>query len=160
ISGITGQFFRQFALTIAVSTLISAFNSLTLSPALTGLLLRPRPVTGASEDVDLSRPATLPRLAYVLIGGWLGWEYLTAMIETIGLAAWSPEFAGYACAAAGATVGLLVSRPLDWILGVSFQAFNRGFNWATNGYTRMVGSLLRVSVVVLIVYGGLLGLTY
>jgi len=39
ISGITGQFFRQFALTIAVSTLISAFNSLTLSPALSALLL-------------------------------------------------------------------------------------------------------------------------
>ena len=42
IGGITGQFFRQFALTIAVSTLISAFNSLTLSPALAALLLRPR----------------------------------------------------------------------------------------------------------------------
>src|SRR6185312_659809 len=42
ITGITGQFFRQFALTIAVSTIISAFNSLTLSPALTALLLRSR----------------------------------------------------------------------------------------------------------------------
>src|SRR5262249_33146783 len=42
ISGITGQFFRQFALTIAVSTIISAFNSLTLSPALAAILLRPR----------------------------------------------------------------------------------------------------------------------
>ncbi len=41
ISGITGQFYRQFALTIAVSTVISAFNSLTLSPALGALLLRP-----------------------------------------------------------------------------------------------------------------------
>ena len=40
ITGITGQFFRQFALTIAVSTVISAFNSLTLSPALSALLLR------------------------------------------------------------------------------------------------------------------------
>jgi len=40
IAGITGQFFRQFALTIAVSTVISAFNSLTLSPALAALLLR------------------------------------------------------------------------------------------------------------------------
>jgi len=39
ISGITGQFYRQFALTIAVSTVISAFNSLTLSPALCALLL-------------------------------------------------------------------------------------------------------------------------
>src|SRR5260370_28549877 len=37
ISGITGQFFRQFALTIAVSTFISAFNSLTLTPALSAL---------------------------------------------------------------------------------------------------------------------------
>jgi len=41
ISGLTGQFYRQFALTIAISTLISAFNSLTLSPALAALLLRP-----------------------------------------------------------------------------------------------------------------------
>ena len=42
ITGITGQFYRQFALTIATSTVISAFNSLTLSPALSALLLRPR----------------------------------------------------------------------------------------------------------------------
>jgi hydrophobe/amphiphile efflux-1 (HAE1) family protein len=42
ISGLTGQFYRQFALTIAFSTLISAFNSLTLSPALAAVLLRPR----------------------------------------------------------------------------------------------------------------------
>src|SRR5205814_1430893 len=40
ISGITGQFYRQFALTIAVSTIISAFNSLTLSPALCAILLK------------------------------------------------------------------------------------------------------------------------
>ena len=47
ISGITGQFYRQFALTIAVSTLISAFNSLTLSPALCAILLKPH---GAKPD--------------------------------------------------------------------------------------------------------------
>jgi HAE1 family hydrophobic/amphiphilic exporter-1 len=41
IPGISGQFYRQFALTIAVSTLISAFNSLTLSPALAAMLLKP-----------------------------------------------------------------------------------------------------------------------
>ncbi len=40
ISGLTGEFYRQFALTIAFSTVISAFNSLTLSPALTSMLLR------------------------------------------------------------------------------------------------------------------------
>ena len=41
LSGLTGQFYRQFALTIAVSTLISAFNSLTLAPALCAILLKP-----------------------------------------------------------------------------------------------------------------------
>src|SRR5205085_2566562 len=55
ISGIIGQFFRQFALTIAVSTVISAFNSLTLSPALAALLPRPR-VKGPFE--------ALPRFAF------------------------------------------------------------------------------------------------
>ncbi len=40
VSGLTGQFYRQFSLTIAISTVISAFNSLTLSPALAALLLR------------------------------------------------------------------------------------------------------------------------
>ncbi|MEX0744442.1 MAG: multidrug efflux RND transporter permease subunit, partial [Phycisphaeraceae bacterium] len=47
ISGISGQFFRQFALTIAVSTLLSAFNSLTLSPAMCAILLQPH---GAKKD--------------------------------------------------------------------------------------------------------------
>ena len=41
LGGITGQFFRQFAVTIAVSTVFSAINSLTLSPALAAILLRP-----------------------------------------------------------------------------------------------------------------------
>ena len=41
ISGLTGQFYKQFALTIAISTVISAVNSLTLSPALSALLLKP-----------------------------------------------------------------------------------------------------------------------
>jgi len=51
ISGLTGEFYRQFALTIAISTVISAFNSLTLSPALSALLLKER---GAPKDA-LSR---------------------------------------------------------------------------------------------------------
>ncbi|AKU93513.1 RND efflux system, inner membrane transporter CmeB [Labilithrix luteola] len=42
MSGITGRLYQQFALTIAISVLISAFNALTLSPALSALLLRPR----------------------------------------------------------------------------------------------------------------------
>ena len=53
ISGLTGQFYRQFALTIAISTVISAFNSLTLSPALASRLLRPH---GAPKDGCSARP--------------------------------------------------------------------------------------------------------
>jgi multidrug efflux pump len=47
ISGLTGQFYKQFAITIAISTLISAFNSLTLSPALCAVLLKAH---GAPKD--------------------------------------------------------------------------------------------------------------
>lgn len=47
VPGLTGEFYRQFALTIAISTVISAFNSLTLSPALSALLLKPH---GAKKD--------------------------------------------------------------------------------------------------------------
>src|SRR6266545_4004623 len=72
ITGITGQFFRQFALTIAVSTVISAFNSLTLSPALTALLLRP---------LDKGAGPPLPRLAFPLAGAWLAWEFLTPWLQ-------------------------------------------------------------------------------
>ena len=42
IPGITGRLYQQFAVTIAISVLLSAFNALTLSPALSALLLRPR----------------------------------------------------------------------------------------------------------------------
>ncbi len=61
MTGITGQFFRQFALTIAVSTAISALNSLTLSPALGAILLKPH---GATKD-----------LPQKVIDGLLGWFF-------------------------------------------------------------------------------------
>ncbi len=60
LSGITGQFYRQFAVTIAASTVISTFNSLTLSPALAALLLRPKhaPPDRFQRGIDavLSKP--------------------------------------------------------------------------------------------------------
>lgn len=61
ISGLTGQFYQQFALTIAISTVISAFNSLTLSPALAATLLKAHdaPKDGFSRLLDR------------LFGGWL-----------------------------------------------------------------------------------------
>src|SRR6266705_2396935 len=54
ISGLTGQFYKQFAITIAISTVISAFNSLTLSPALCAVLLQDRhaPKDGFARAMD------------------------------------------------------------------------------------------------------------
>src|SRR5271166_731935 len=101
LSGITGQFFRQFAVTIAVSTVISAFNSLTLSPALAAILLKPH---GARRD-----PLT-----------WL----------------------------------------LDTVLGWFFRLFNWIFGASTALYVRLVSGLLRASLIALLVFAGLLVLTY
>jgi hydrophobe/amphiphile efflux-1 (HAE1) family protein len=101
ITGITGQFFRQFAVTIAVSTFFSAVNSLTLSPALAALLLRPK-----AEQKDI------------------------------------------------------LTRLLNGVLGWFFKLFNKFFDKASSGYAWSVGWLLRLSVIVLCVYGGLLYATY
>ncbi len=60
MTGLSGQFFKQFAMTIAISTVISAFNSLTLSPALAALLLK-----GHGE-----RPDRLTRLMNRVLGGF------------------------------------------------------------------------------------------
>jgi multidrug efflux pump subunit AcrB len=150
IRGITGQFFRQFAVTIAVSTVISAFNSLTLSPALAALLLKPRE-KGASSVV--------PQAAFALIGAVLGWMYLSPAAEwllgRLPVAALAHGSAPLAWAV-GITAAVL-GAVLSWVL---FRVFNRAFDWLTHLYTGAVGKLLRVSVLVLAVYGGLLFLTY
>ncbi len=99
LSGIVGQFFRQFALTIAISTMISTLNSLTLSPALCAFLLK-------SKD---ARPDLLTR-AFNLLFGWFFW------------------------------------------------LFNRGFNLVGHGYHRVVGKAIRVPILFLAMYGGLVSL--
>jgi multidrug efflux pump len=100
VGGITGQFFRQFAVTIAASTLLSALNSLTLSPALAAIVMRKQ---GEGRD--------------------------------------------------------LLTRLLDASLGWFFRLFNRGFTLGTTAYAWAVDRLLRVGLLVLVVYCGLLGLT-
>jgi multidrug efflux pump subunit AcrB len=165
ISGITGEFFRQFALTIACSTVISAFNSLTLSPALAAILLQPR-----RKGVY----APLPRLVFAALGGWAAYQFLTPYalpgLEGLlgqqwagfasGLRGELPWLAPLLCGLAGAAGGWLVSRPLNYVLGGFFRLFNCGFRGATRGYTGLVGRALRGSAVVLVLYAGLVGLVY
>jgi multidrug efflux pump len=101
VGGITGQFYRQFAVTITASTVFSALNSLTLSPALAALLMR-------KKENGRDR----------------------------------------------------VTRGLEFALGWFFRLFNRAFEWGTGTYTLTVGWLLRLSLIVLVLYGGLLAATY
>ncbi len=162
ISGITGQFFRQFALTIAVSTVISAFNSLTLSPALSALLLRPK-----EEELH---DEVLPLAAFPLLGAWLGYAALAPHLAQwlaalhIGglenLLAALPGLVPVVAVAVGALALGIFARPLNRFTARCFRAFNVGFNYSTGVYTRLVGMALRVSLLVLVVYGGLLYLTY
>ncbi|WP_426110643.1 efflux RND transporter permease subunit [Pseudomonas sp. DSP3-2-2] len=102
ISGLTGQFYKQFALTIAISTVISAFNSLTLSPALSAVLLK-------AHDAPKDR---FSKFLDRIFGGWL------------------------------------------------FKPFNRVFERASKSYVGVVGRVIRGSGIALILYAGLMVLTY
>jgi multidrug efflux pump len=111
VSGITGQFYRQFALTIAVSTLISAFNSLTLSPALAALLLREKK----------SKPDPLTRLLDLI----LGWFF------RLFNRAFSATTTGYSRIVARllrlAAVVLVVYAGLLFLTGLGFKTVPGGF---------------------------------
>ncbi|MES2793239.1 MAG: multidrug efflux RND transporter permease subunit [Planctomycetota bacterium] len=157
ISGIVGQFFRQFALTIAISTIISAFNSLTLSPALAVLLLRPKT---AGHGEALPRPGLIlivAWVAYAFLPGWMRTQFEPYFVQLpFDIRPWLPVIA----VALGLFAGWLTSRLINIMLSWFFRVFNRGFQAVTDGYVASVGWLLRGSFLVLCIYGGLLYLTY
>src|SRR5262249_11092735 len=63
-------------------------------------------------------------------------------------------------AGVGGVLGLLLIRPVNAALGWLFRGFNRLFDRMTGVYGRLVSGVLRISLIVLVIYGGLLGLTY
>ena len=153
MSGLTGQFFRQFALTIAVSTVISAFNSLTLSPALAAILLKPR-AKGAYVG--------LPAVVFAGLGVW-GATHLRLPIASwceANLEIDYPDLLAWGILPIGAIVGWLMASPCNAGLAWWFAVFNRVFAWSTNAYTHIVRWALRGCVLMLLLYVGLLGLTW
>ena len=127
---------------------------------MSALLLRPR---------EKGQGEVLPRLAYALGGAWLAWRFLTPALAAWleGMRALPPQTAAelavaapWVCGLAGALAGWFLGLPANAVLGWLFRLFNDAFGRATNVYLRGVGMLLRTSALVLVVYCGMLGLTY
>src|SRR5262249_21134466 len=111
VNGLTGQFYRQFALTIAISTVMSAFNSLALSPALCSILLQPH----------CARTAILCRVIEVA-GGW----FFRGFNWAFGRAS-----AGYAIAVGRmvrrSAIALVLYAGLIGLAYLGFRAVPQGF---------------------------------
>jgi multidrug efflux pump len=172
LGGITGQFFRQFAVTIAVSTIISAVNALTMTPSRAVVIFK------SEEGADghtLKREA-LPWWIFGILGGlltaWIAQTYFDGQLGLPGLSVGEddiplPDWLAWSVwgvyflpgLLAGLIVGWFLIRPVNAVLGAFFRTFNRGFDHATALYGETVGFVVRLSAVVLAVYVGLLALT-
>jgi multidrug efflux pump len=150
LPGLTGRFFQQFAVVVAVSTLISAFNSLSLSPALCALLLKPH------DSAHGGKKNPLPAVGVALLAAGLAAVYGGRLLAGVGGPAWAVPVG---LAVAGGVAGYFVAKPLNWVLAKLFAGFNYGFDKFVGGYGWGVDKLLRVSLLVLVVYAGLLAAT-
>jgi multidrug efflux pump subunit AcrB len=160
IPGLTGQFFRQFALTIASAAFFSATNALTMAPARAVAWIKPH---GAGHE---DAKEALPRIGIVALFGFLTYFLLGRLTAplTTGLrgavgdtaASWLTPTLLFA---PGAVAGWFLSRRVNQALGWFFGLFNKAFDFGTAAYKTGVSLSLRLSIIVLIVYVGLLGLT-
>jgi len=174
LGGITGQFFRQFALTISVSMMISAINALTMTPARAAWIFGGRK---PGHHGDQNKEA-LPWWSFALLGGvatvwilasstgaWLGapavheGEALPGGLNTTLLSYAANTIAFLPGALVGGVVGWFSIRPVNWVLRWFFRGFNWLFDRATELYGKSVAWCLRLSAIVLLVYVGLIGLT-
>jgi multidrug efflux pump len=174
LGGITGQFFRQFALTISVSMIISAVNAMTMTPARAAWIYANRKPGPHGDHGKEALPwwsfALFGGLASVwllapLLGPWLGLPLAHGGAAAGGglrasLLTWAAYLAFFLPGAvAGGVLGWFIIRPVNWTLARFFQGFNWIFDRATQVYGKTVGWCLRLSAIVLLVYVGLLGLT-
>jgi multidrug efflux pump len=168
MAGISGQFYKQFALTIAASTIISAFNSLTLSPALGALMLKAHK---KDEHGHAHQAEALPPIGIAIIGGLVAYFFLASPVGgmfgihfgahgvehgTSAAALWGLRIGLFI---AGVIAGFLVSKVVNMLLGGLFKGFNKAFDVAIAAYGKTVAGMLRLAVIVLLVYGGLIVLT-
>ncbi len=179
MAGISGQFFKQFALTIAASTIISCFNSLTLSPALCALLFKGHGGGHGEAAHGHGEKQALPRMGTVAIGALIGYVFLAPIIaRMMGIESTGDGHGAEAAAAAthggssnawmasviaaiaGGAAGWALFATTNWLLGRFFAGFNKVFDVTIAGYGKLISGVLRISFIVLLVYAGLMGLTY
>ncbi|MGE5191113.1 MAG: efflux RND transporter permease subunit [Deltaproteobacteria bacterium] len=160
VTGITGQFYRQFALTIAASMVISAVNAMTLTPARAVAIFKTE-----GEGGHMIREA-LPWWIFAVIGGAVTYNWLPQFVPQFadlpheGPLKWLPAAVAFAPGAiVGGAAGWFLIRPVNAFLGFIFRHFNRLFDRITRAYGWTVGRMLRVSAIVIVAYGGLLFLT-
>src|SRR5262249_107982 len=161
IAGISGQFYRQFALTIATATIISAINAMTMAPARAVTLIKPH---GHGEE----RREALPRTGVVLLFALLADFFLTGRVQHLfGLSAGGHGHEAHGSAAAlwavrlavvgvGGFVGYALNERVNRALLTFFKGFNGFFDRLTAGYGRIVSGLVPATGVVLLVSGGLM----
>jgi multidrug efflux pump len=170
LPGVTGQFYRQFALTISASMVISAINAMTLTPSRAVAIFQSEGGHGQGHQRE-----ALPWWIFALLGGLITVRLSNEALATrLGIPlgeeailAEVPRWKSYAVmlaaflpgAIAGGVIGRIVIRPVNRILAALFGAFNRLFDRITLGYGGAVGRMARLSAIVLVVYGGLLVLT-
>jgi multidrug efflux pump subunit AcrB len=155
IPGLTGQFFRQFALTIATAAFFSATNALTMAPARAVVWIKPH---GEGHETK----EALPRVGVAALFGWFSYLLLAPLARRLFGTAHHEALHGaitVALVVPGFVLGWMYARQVNRGLGWFFGIFNRVFDIFTNGYTRVVGQALRLAVIVLVLYVGLLGLT-
>ncbi|HZV04784.1 MAG TPA: efflux RND transporter permease subunit [Gemmataceae bacterium] len=177
LGGVSGQFFRQFAVTIAVSTVISAVNALTMTPSRAVLIFKNDPVSEDPSAPRVHHREALPWWVFGLIGGavtaWLGPDILHGRFDPQTLFGDfdpedAPQWLSWAVGTiyflpgclAGLLLGWILIRPINAVLGWVFRSFNHVFDRITALYGWSVGRVLRFSIVVLMVYGGLLVMTW
>ena len=173
LGGITGQFFRQFAVTIAVSTIISAVNALTMTPSRAVLVFKTEEGIHGHEFKREALPWWIfgilgglltVRFGPAYLAGWFGLDGGSIGGGEEGLASelsWTATAIYFAPGLSlGLIVGRLIIRPVNAVLGWLFRNFNRLFDRMTDVYGWTVGKSLRISVIVLLIYGGLVALTY
>ncbi len=170
ITGITGQFFRQFALTIAAAMVISAINAMTLTPARAVTIFK----TEHTADGHVHVREALPWWFFACLGTYFSYNWMYAgfagPVENLILPGHdeAPEWMGWVVMSIlmlpglliGGVLGWLIIRPVNYILGLFFRGFNKVFDAIAAIYGWVVGRMLRVTVLVLFVYCGLIGLTY